>query len=76
MEITTVHTTFLSRLFLCALLLCSINHYDITMGNKVARDEVHSIITTDNDFARDILYEVTMSNDIAMFTSQCIMTFL
>ncbi len=40
-------------------------HYDITMGNDIARD-VHSEITMDNNIARDIHCDVTMSNDIAM----------
>ncbi len=39
-------------------------HYDITMGNDVARD-VHCE-TMDNDVARYIHCDVTMSNDIAM----------
>ncbi len=35
--------------------LCSMTHYDITMGN---------------DIAKDIHCDVTMSNDVAMCTSQ------
>ncbi len=42
-------------------------HYDITMGNDVAR-HVHCEITMDNDIARDIHCDVTMSNDVAMCT--------
>ncbi len=36
-EITPVLTTFLWILPLCALLLCSMTHYDITMGHDVVR---------------------------------------
>ncbi len=42
-------------------------HYDITMGNDIARD-VHFEITMGNDVARDILCDITMHNDVAMFT--------
>ncbi len=42
-------------------------HYDITMGNDIARD-AHCEIANGNDIARDILYDVTMSNDVAMYT--------
>ncbi len=42
-------------------------HYDITIGNDVARD-AHCEITMDNDIARDIHCDVTISNDIAMCT--------
>ncbi len=42
-------------------------HYDITMGNDIARD-VHCEITMCNDVASDIHYDVTMSNDVAMCT--------
>ncbi len=52
----------------CALLLLSMTHYDITMGNDVARD-AHCNITMGNDNVRDIHCDVTMSNDIAMCTS-------
>ncbi len=41
-------------------------HYDITMGNDVAKD-AHCEITMGNDGARDNC-DVTMSNDIAMCT--------
>ncbi len=40
-------------------------HYDITMGNDVARD-AHCEITMGYDIARDIHCDVTMSNNIAM----------
>ncbi len=42
-------------------------HYDITMGNDVARD-AHFEITMGNGVARDIHGDVTMSNDVAMCT--------
>ncbi len=42
-------------------------HYDITMGNDVARD-VHCEITMSNDIARDIHCDITMSNDVVMCT--------
>ncbi len=42
-------------------------HYDITMGNDIARD-AHCEITMGNDVARDIHCDDTMSNDIAMCT--------
>ncbi len=42
-------------------------HYDITMGNAIARD-AHCEITMGNDIARDINCDVKMSNDIAMCT--------
>ncbi len=64
---------FMWRLLLCALLLCSITHYDSTMGNHVVSD-THCNITMGNDIDRDIHCDVTMSNDVAMCTSQCIMT--
>ncbi len=56
---------FLWRLSLCALLLCSKTHYDITMGDDVVRD-AHCNITMGKDNARDIHCDVIMSNDIAM----------
>ncbi len=40
-------------------------HYDITMGNDVARD-VHCEIKMGNDIARGIHCDITMHNDIAM----------
>ncbi len=40
-------------------------HYDITMGNDIARN-VHCEITMGKDIARDIHCDVTMSNDVAM----------
>ncbi len=42
-------------------------HYDITMGNDVARD-AHCEITMGYDIARDIHCDVTMSNSIAICT--------
>ncbi len=42
-------------------------HFDITIGNDVARD-AHCEITMGNDIARDIHCDVTMNNDIAMCT--------
>ncbi len=42
-------------------------HYDITMGNDVARD-AHCEITMDNDVARDVHFDITMNNDVAMCT--------
>ncbi len=44
-----------------------INHYDITMGNDVARG-VYCEITMGNCIARDIYCDITMSKDIAMCT--------
>ncbi len=60
-------STFLWILPLCALLLCSMTHYDITMGHDVDRDAPlwHTI---SNNVARDIHYDVTMDNDVAMYT--------
>ncbi len=63
---------FLCRLPLCVLLVCSMTHYDITMGSDIAR-EANCNITMGNDVARNIHYNITMSNGIAMCTSQCIM---
>ncbi len=40
-------------------------HYDITMGNDVARG-AHCKITIGNDIARYIHCDITMSNDVAM----------
>ncbi len=40
-------------------------HYNITMGNDIARD-VHCEITMSNDVARDIHCDFIISNDIAM----------
>ncbi len=42
-------------------------HYDITIGNEVARD-VHCEITMGNDIARDIHCDITMNSDTAMST--------
>ncbi len=63
------------RLPLCILSLCSMTHYDITIGNDVAND-AHCNITMGNDVARDPHCYVTMSKDINRFTSQYIMTLL
>ncbi len=52
---------FFVAITLCTLLLCSMTHYDITMGN---------------DIARDAHCDITMSNDIVMHTSQCIIMLL
>ncbi len=52
---------------MCALLLCSMTHCDITMGDDVARD-ANCNITMGNDTARDIHCEVTKSNHVAMCT--------
>ncbi len=41
----------------------SATHYDITMGNDIARD-AYLDITMGNDVTRDIHCDVTMSNDI------------
>ncbi len=40
-------------------------HYDITMGNDVARD-IHCDVTMSNDFAVCIYHCITMHIDIAM----------
>ncbi len=61
--------------YLYALLLCSTDHYDITMRNNVASD-IHCNNIVGNDIAKESLCDVTMSNDIAMSISQCIMTLL
>ncbi len=81
MEITPVSTTFcwdypcehyfLWRLPLWALLLCSITHYDITMGNDIARN-VHCDITMSNDIAMCTYHDITMHNDVAMNLLLCI----
>ncbi len=42
-------------------------HYDITMGNDIARD-AHCEITMGNAVARDIHCDITMCNDVAMCT--------
>ncbi len=61
LDITPVGHYFLWILPLYTLLLCSTTLYDITMGN---------------DIIRDIHCDVTMSNDIAICTSQCMMMLL
>ncbi len=40
-------------------------HYDITMGNNVAKD-VHCEITIGNDIAKDIYCNVTMTREISL----------
>ncbi len=70
-----MHTTYLWILPLCALLLCSMTHYDITMAHDVPR-MYHCGTTMGNDIARDIHCDVTMDDDVAMCTSQWIMTLL
>ncbi len=47
-------------------------HYDITMGNDIARD-VYCEITMGNDIARNIHCDVTMSNDVTICTYGIIM---
>ncbi len=44
------------------------SHYDITMGNGIARD-VQCEITKDINIATSIHCDVTMSNDVAMCTN-------
>ncbi len=58
-----------------------ITHYDITIGNGIARDTHCNIvmdnsITIGNDVARDIHCDVTISNNDAMSASLCIMPLL
>ncbi len=64
-------TTFLWILHLCALLLCSMTHYDITMGHDVVW-YAHCGTTMGNYVARDIHYDVTMDNDVAMYTNMAL----
>ncbi len=45
-------------------------HYDITMGNDIARD-AHCYITMGNDIASDIHCDIIMSTDVFMCISQC-----
>ncbi len=40
-------------------------HYDITMGNDVAR-KIHCDYTTSNDIAMCTYHGITMHNDVAM----------
>ncbi len=42
-------------------------HYDITMGNDIARD-AHCEIKMGNDIVRDIHCDVRMSNEVAICT--------
>ncbi len=53
--------------YLCALLLCSMTHYDITMAHELLK-MTHCGITVGNDVVRDIHCDVTMCNDVAMCT--------
>ncbi len=46
---------------LCALLLCFMIHYDITMGIDFAKN-AHCLITISNDIAKDVHCEFTMSH--------------
>ncbi len=48
-----------------------VTHFDITMGNNVARD-VHCKITIGNDVDRDVHCDITMGNDVAMCTYHAI----
>ncbi len=48
---------------MCPLLLCSMIHYDITMGNDVARD-AHYNITMGNDVARTTVIVPTNYSNI------------
>ncbi len=56
---------FLWRMPQCTLLLCSINHYNITMVNGINRND-YCDITIGNNIARDIYCDIIMSNDDAM----------
>ncbi len=75
-EITTVHTFcdypcahYILWLPLCILLLCSMTHHDITMGNNIARD-AHCNITMGNNISRDAhCSDITMHNDIVRDTN-------
>ncbi len=57
---------------MCALLLCSMTHYDITMGDDVARD-ANCNITIGIDVPIPNHCDITISNHIAMCTSQSLM---
>ncbi len=56
---TIVSTTFFWRLPLWAWLLCSMTHYDITLGTDVASD-VHCDITMSNGIATSLFYYVLL----------------
>ncbi len=58
---------FSCDLHILALLLCSMTHYDITMGHDVAKD-AYCGTTMGNDVARGIHCDITMDNDFAMCT--------
>ncbi len=53
------------KLPLCALLLCSLTHYDITVGNDN---------TMSSDIAMSTYHGITMHNDVAMNLLLCITT--
>ncbi len=55
-------------------------HYDITMGNDVARD-IHCNVTMNNDVVMCAYHDITMHNDIAInlyyiFSAQCLIMIL
>ncbi len=58
-----------------------VTHYDITMGNDIARD-VHCEITMSNDVAMCTYNDIAMHNDIAInffyfvFFAQCLIVLL
>ncbi len=52
---------------LCALLLRSMTHYDITMVMMLL-GMPHCGTTMGNNVARDIHYDITMDNDVAIYT--------
>ncbi len=56
-------TTF-SVITLWTLLFCSMTHYDITIGNDVARD-VHCNIIMGHDVVIGTYHDVTMQTDVA-----------
>jgi hypothetical protein len=47
-----------------ALLLCSMTHYDITMGHDIARG-THCDITMSNGITRVTNHDVTVDNNVA-----------
>ncbi len=50
---------------MCALLLCSMTHYDIIVGNDIARD-IHCNVTMGNDIAMCTYHCIKMHNNITM----------
>ncbi len=60
----SVVSTPFSVITLWTLLFCSMTHYDITIGNDVARD-VHSDIIMDHDVVLGTYHDVTMQTDVA-----------